>query len=147
MMDEFDRNHRFAVMAQAQGDLESLLTLAERVLDESGDTVTVVTPPRVGMVMLRLREPVDGTVYNAGEVLVTEARVALDQHEGYAMRLGRAPELTLAAAVLDAAVEARHALTSDILAQLAVLDTAEQARQLAAWREVAPTRVVFDEML
>jgi alpha-D-ribose 1-methylphosphonate 5-triphosphate synthase subunit PhnG len=145
-MAEFDRNHRFAVMAQAQGDLEPLLTLAERVLDESGDTVTVLTPPRIGMVMLRLREPVDGTVYNAGEVLVTEARVTLDRHEGYAMRLGRAPGITLAAAVLDAAVEARHALAPDILAQLAALDDAERARQLGTWREVAPTRVVFDEM-
>ena len=146
-MGEFDRNHRFAVLAQAQGDLEPLLTLAERVLEETGDAMTVVTPPRVGMVMLRLREPVDGTIYNAGEVLVTEAQVALDRHQGYAMRLGRAPEVTLAAAVLDAAVEARHALTPDILAQLAALDDAEETRQLAAWREVAPTRVVFDEML
>lgn len=145
-MVEFDRNHRFAVMAQAQGDLEPLLTLAEQVLEDAGEAVTVITPPRVGMVMLRLREPVDGTVYNAGEVLVTEAQVKLDQSQGYAMRLGRAPEVTLAAAVLDAAVEARHALAPDILAQLATLRDAEQTRQLAAWHEVATTRVVFDEM-
>ncbi len=145
-MVEFDRNRRFAVMAQAQGDQEPLLLLAERVLAETADAVTVVTPPRVGMVMLRLREPVDGTTYNAGEVLVTEAQVALDDHQGYAMRLGRAPEVALAAAVLDAAVEAHHPLSAEILTLLATLDDAEQARQLAAWRKVAPTRVAFDEM-
>lgn len=145
-MVEMDRNRRFAVMAQAQGDQEPLLLLAEQVLAETADAVTVVTPPRVGMVMLRLREPVDGTTYNAGEVLVTEAQVALDDHQGYAMRLGRAPEVTLAAAVLDAAVEAHHPLSAEILTLLTTLDEAEQARQLAAWRKVAPTRVAFDEM-
>lgn len=145
-MVEFDRNRRFSVLAQAQGDLAPLLALAERVLEASGEAVTLVTPPRVGMVMLRLREPAEGTVYNAGEVLVTEAQVALDRHQGYAMRLGRAPEVALAAAVLDAAVEARHALAPEIAAQLALLAEAEQARQRAAWHEVAATRVAFDEM-
>lgn len=142
----FDRNARFAIMAHAQGDLTPLLDLAEAVLDQSGAALMVITPPRVGMVMLRLREPVDGTLFNAGEVLVTEAQVALAEHQGYAMRLGRTPEATLAAAILDAAVEAAHPLTPRILAQLARLAAAEQERQLAAWREVAATRVAFDEM-
>jgi alpha-D-ribose 1-methylphosphonate 5-triphosphate synthase subunit PhnG len=145
-MTDFDRNGRFAIMAQAQGDLTPLLDLAEAVLDGAGGALTLVTPPRVGMVMLRLREPVDGTIFNAGEVLVTEAQVALDEHQGYAMRLGRAPEATLAAAILDAAVESEHPLTPRILEQLGQLATAEQERQLAAWREVAATRVAFDEM-
>ena len=145
-MTDYDRNSRFAIMAQAQGDLTPLLDLAEAVLDGAGTTLTMVTPPRVGMVMLRLREPVDGTIFNAGEVLVTEAQVALEQHQGYAMRLGRAPEATLAAAILDAAVEASHPLAPRILEQLDHLATAEQDRQLAAWREVAATRVSFDEM-
>ena len=111
-MTGFDRNRRFSIMAQAGTGSDDLLILAEQVLADSGDAVTVVTPPRVGMMMLRLREP----------------------------------ELTLAAAVLDAAVEAAHPLTPDILAGLATLDEAERARQLAAWGEVAPTRVAFDEM-
>ena len=108
-----DRNRRFEIMAQAQGQAETelLLLLAEAVLAEG--SLVVVTPPRVGMLMLRLREPVDGEVFNAGEVLVTEAQVALDRHQGYAMRLGRQPEVTLAAAVLDAAVESITSLLRD----------------------------------
>jgi alpha-D-ribose 1-methylphosphonate 5-triphosphate synthase subunit PhnG len=145
-MVEFDRNRRFEVLAGAQGDLGPVLALAEQILADAGDRLAVVTPPRVGMLMLRLREPVEGGVFNAGEVLVTEAQVALDRHQGYAMRLGRAPELTLAAAVLDAAVEAGHALAPAIVAELGALERAERARQRAAWREVAPTRVAFDEM-
>ena len=145
-MSSFDRNRRFSILAQATDPATPLLDLAERVLAESGAEVAVVTPPQVGMVMLRLREPVDGTVFNAGEVLVTEARVTLGVHDGYALRLGRAPELTLAAALLDAAVEGAHPLTPAIEAALGACEEAEQARQLAAWREVAPTRVAFDEM-
>ena len=145
-MSEFDRNRRFSIMAQAGAEAERLMILAEQVLVVSGESVTVVTPPRVGMMMLRLREPVHGSTFNAGEVLVTEARIALGEHQGYAMQLGRAPELTLAAAVLDAAVEAAHPLTPDILVGLATLEAAERTRQLAAWGEVAATRVAFDEM-
>lgn len=141
-----DRNRRFETLVGARGDLTSILALAEDVLAASGAALTVVTPPRAGMLMLRLREPVEGTVFNAGEVLVTEAQVALDRHQGYALRLGREPELTLAGAVLDAAVEAGHPLAPRILDQLAALDAAERERQAAAWREVAPTRVAFDEM-
>lgn len=145
-MTELDRNRRFSIMAQAGAEAERLLPLAERVLEEAGGEVTVVTPPRVGMLMLRLREPVDGTVFNAGEVLVTEAQIALGAHQGYAMRLGRAPEETLAAAVLDAAIEAKHPLTPTIGAELRSLAEAEGTRQRAAWAEIAPTRVAFDEM-
>jgi alpha-D-ribose 1-methylphosphonate 5-triphosphate synthase subunit PhnG len=137
-----DRNQRFEIMAQ--GTAEPLLALAEAVLADT--PVTVVTPPRVGMLMLRLREPVVGEVFNAGEVLVTEAQVMLGAHQGYALRLGREPAATLAAAVLDAAVEADHPLTPRILDGLRELAAAEGERQAAAWREVAPTRVAFEEM-
>lgn len=145
-MSSFDRNRRFSILAQATDPATPLLDLAERVLAESGAEVAVVTPPQVGMVMLRLREPTHGTVFNAGEILVTEARVTIGAHDGYAMRLGRAPELTLAAALLDAAVEGAHPLTPAIEVALGACEEAERARQLAAWREVAPTRVAFDEM-
>lgn len=137
-----DRNQRFEIMAQGQP--EPLQALAEQVLVDT--PVLVVTPPRVGILMLRLRESVDGLVFNAGEVLVTEARVALGEHQGYAMRLGRAIEATLAAAILDAAIEAGHPLTPLIMDSLRALAAAEQERQQAAWREVAPTRVSFEEM-
>ena len=137
-----DRTRRFEILAE--GEADRLVVLAEAVLATA--EVAVVVPPRVGTLMLRLREPVAGEVFNAGEALVAEARVALGPHEGYAMRLGRDPETTLAAAVLDVAVEAGHALAPEIGVLLADLDTAARNRAAAAWREVAPTRVVFDEM-
>jgi alpha-D-ribose 1-methylphosphonate 5-triphosphate synthase subunit PhnG len=137
-----DRTTRFEVLAQAPA--AAMLELAEAVLAEAD--IVVTTAPRVGMVMLRLREPVDGAVFNAGEVLVTEAQVAWGDHRGYALRLGREPEAALAAAVLDVAVEAGHPLTPTLLAALTDMASAEQARQAMLWQAVAPTRVSFEEM-
>jgi alpha-D-ribose 1-methylphosphonate 5-triphosphate synthase subunit PhnG len=137
-----DRDRRFEILAQ--GDAGAIMALAEDILMSA--EVAVVTPPRVGTMMLRHREPVAGTQFNAGEVLVTEASVALGPYRGYAMRLGRDLEATLAAAVIDAAAEAQHVLTPQIGALLAELVARAEAEDAAHWREVAATRVVFDEM-
>jgi len=143
--DSAARNRRFEILAQA--DVPPLHTLAEAVLaDEEHFPIHVVTPPRPGVLMLRLREPVRGTVFNAGEVLVTEAAVSLGGTPGYGMRLGREPETALAAAILDAAVAAGHPLSSRIAAFLGEQERDVRERDVAAWRGVAPTRVAFEEM-
>lgn len=137
-----DRNRRFAAMAE--GDAEPLMELAEEVL--SGSDVEVLTRPHPGTLMLRVREPVGGGVFNAGELLATEARVALGRAQGYAMRLGWQPTETLAAAILDAAMEAGHAITPRIAECLGAIEARLDQDRRAAWQEVAPTRVSFDEM-
>lgn len=138
------RNRRFELLAQ--GDAKPLHALAEDVLIEVGDGLRLLIPPRVGTLMLRLREPVRGETFNAGEVLVTEAAVAIGAHRGYAMRLGRAQETTLAAAILDAAIEANHPSIPRIEALLAEIASAIVDREAEVWRAVAPTRAVFEEM-
>ncbi len=139
------RNRRFEILAQA--DAEPLHSLAEAVLTEdAGFPVDVTSPPRPGVLMLRMREPVRGVVFNAGEVLVTEAAATVGGEPGHGVRLGRAPETALAAAILDAALAAGHPLTpqiSDLLdAQAAVI----AERDAQSWQEVASTRVEFEEM-
>lgn len=139
------RNRRLEILAQA--DALPLHTLAEAVLTDTDHfPVVVVTQPRPGVLMLRHREPVQGVVFNAGEILVTEAAVTLAGIPGYAMRLGREPETALAAAILDAAVAANHPLASTITTLLREQEIAAIERDAAAWREVAPTRVAFEEM-
>jgi len=135
-----ERDERFALLAI--GDAEAIMTLAETLLDTTD--VTLIMPPRVGMVMLQMRDPVAGETFYAGEVLVTEAQVTLGGHDGYAMRFGREPEPTLAAAILDAALEAGHMLTPQILAHLTATAAAEQERQRADWHAVIQTRLAFD---
>lgn len=79
-------------------------------------------------------------------MLVTEALVAIDGQQGYAMVQGMDREHALAGAICDAAVEAGHAASPRILA--ALHDANERAEQgyRADWATVAGTRVTFDEM-
>jgi alpha-D-ribose 1-methylphosphonate 5-triphosphate synthase subunit PhnG len=98
------------------------------------------------MLMLQARESVQGIRFNAGEVLVTEAMVAIGPCQGYAMIQGMDRELALAGAILDAAVEANHHEMPRIIALLQQIEDRSRADRRAAWARVAPTRVVFDEM-
>ena len=140
-----DRNRRFEILSQA--DAEPLHQLAEAVLTEDGRfSVDVISPPRPGVLMLRMREPVHGVVFNAGEVLVTQAAASVGGEPGHGMRLGRAPETALAAAILDAAVAAGHPLSPQIAALIEEQAAALAARDAASWQAVASTRVEFEEM-
>lgn len=140
-----DRNRRFEIFSQA--DAEPLHLLAEAVLGEVGDLpVDVTSPPRPGVLMLRMREPVHGVVFNAGEVLVTEAAVTVGGEPGHGVRLGRAPETALAAAILDAALAAGHPLAPRIIALLDEQAAVIAGRDAQSWQAVASTRVEFEEM-
>jgi len=140
--DAMTREARCEAIALAQaGDL---VPLAEEVLADA--PVQVLRGPTVGTVMLRARESVEGLVFNVGEALVTEAFVAIGDHQGYAIVQGMEHELALAGAICDAAVEASHPVTPRILAALHAAERRAMQARRAAWAEVAATRVVFDEM-
>jgi alpha-D-ribose 1-methylphosphonate 5-triphosphate synthase subunit PhnG len=137
-----DRERRFEAIAVTPA--ETLTPLADLILADS--EVRIIRGPTVGMVMLQVRESVQGIRFNVGEVLVTEALVGIAGHQGYAMVQGIEREQALAGAICDAAVEAAHPMTSRILTALATCEgQAEHARR-AAWAKVAGTRVAFDEM-
>jgi phosphonate C-P lyase system protein PhnG len=61
--------------------------------------------PRAGMVMVTVRDCFD-TPFHLGEVLVSEAEVALDGHHGYGLICGDAPEQALLLAAVEAAESA-----------------------------------------
>lgn len=137
-----NREQRLEAMAAA--DAAAIVALADDVL-ETFD-VEVTRGPSVGLLMVRVEEPVDRLPFNFAEVTVAEAEVAAGDHRGYAMVMGKSMEHALAAAVLDAAVAADHPLTERIDAFLAEAATAEERRWAARWAEVAPTRVQFEDV-
>jgi alpha-D-ribose 1-methylphosphonate 5-triphosphate synthase subunit PhnG len=137
-----NREQRFEAIAVAQA--ADLTPLADVVLADT--EVAVIRGPTVGMVMLQARESVEGIRFNVGEVLVTEALVAIGAHHGYALVQGMAHELALAGAICDAAVEADHPVSARILDALRTAETRAGATAQAAWARVAGTRVAFDEM-
>ena len=94
--------------------------------------------------MARVRETVDGEIFNLGEVLVTSCEVTLDDEPGWALVMGHDPERALCAAVVDAASRRDQAteLREDLARELAAAREVRRER----WASVQPTRVEFEEM-
>lgn len=118
--------------------------LAESVADGSLGVVQIITPPTVGMIMARVEDGALGVVFNLGEVLVSEARVSIDGHEGWGMVMGGSPDRALAVAIVDAGLEAGHSRRSTIERELLDLAEEVEATALAEWARVEPTKVEFD---
>ena len=126
----------------AHAPLERIKEFANRCLE--GAEAEVKSPPKPALVMARVRETVDGEVFNLGEVLVTSCEVFLDGESGWGMVMGDDPERALCAAVLDAA-NARgvpEEMEGELSLQLAFAREDRRAR----WAKVRPTRVEFEEM-
>jgi len=138
-MDRMERSEALARLPAA-----AVCRLAERVADGSLGEIALVTPPTVGMVMARVRDGARAEVFNAGEVLVTEARVAIADHEGWGMVMGANPDQALAIAIVDAAIEAGHAASADVERELAALAAAVEAAARAERAGLAATRVAFE---
>jgi alpha-D-ribose 1-methylphosphonate 5-triphosphate synthase subunit PhnG len=98
--------------------------------------------------MARVRETVDGELFNLGEVLATSCEVSLNGRPGWSLVLGDDPERALCAAVLDAAgrgavpEETAEEVRGELTLQLAFVREARRER----WAAVQPTRVRFEEM-
>lgn len=135
-----DRSQRFEAIAAC--DSSTLTELADRVLAREPD-LHVLQEPAPKLVMQRATDPLSGTVFNLGEVLVTAAEVRLDGEKGFAMVAGKTESTALAGAIVDAAVTAGH-LTDPITTALeAALDVSEERRR-RQWAESRATTVDFD---
>lgn len=107
-------------------------------------TITMISGPKVAMVQLRVSEGVADTVFNAGEVLVTETRLEVNGQFGFGMIIGNQPEFATALAVIDAVMRIpghHHALITARVAELANILQQQQHRQFAASNS---TKVEFD---
>lgn len=109
-----DREKRLEILSKAN---EGLLVQMGDEISNTGD-VTVIKEPTTGLFMMRALDPVTGDAFNLGEVLVTEAQVKVFDNIGHAIVMGRSPEKALAAAVIDAAIEGGHPLSSSIVGKL-----------------------------
>lgn len=123
-----------------------LTALAERLIAEGLDSLTVVKAPRTGLVVMQVREPVAEERFFLGEVLVTECTVELDGTLGWAMRAGDDRVSVLAAAVLDAVAAAGHPGAAQVDALCESVDRRREAARAAEWDEIAPTIVEFEDL-
>jgi alpha-D-ribose 1-methylphosphonate 5-triphosphate synthase subunit PhnG len=134
-----DRKAAYELLATL--DDRETIALGELALAGLDAPITIVTPPTVGMVMARAIDGALGDCFNLGEVLVTQARVAIGDVEGWGMVVGSRPERALAVALVDGAL-ARGAAPA--LAER--LEALAAARRVAHpdWQAIEATRVVFD---
>lgn len=119
--------------------------MAESCLEEA--EVEITAPPEPVLIMARVRETVDGELFNLGEVLVTRCGIRLAGEPGWSMVPGDDAERALCAAILDAASRTGDPTRYPWLeAELAsMLRLARQARR-ERWSAVQPTRVEFEEL-
>jgi alpha-D-ribose 1-methylphosphonate 5-triphosphate synthase subunit PhnG len=81
-----------------------------------------------------------------GDVMACRAEVELDGQRGWAMRLGDDRAAVLAAAVLDAEVQADRPHAAEVDALCHVVATRRAEREDREWAELAPTIVAFEEL-
>ncbi|MDO8985940.1 phosphonate C-P lyase system protein PhnG [Cypionkella sp.] len=131
----FDHARLLDVLARA--DADRLATLAEEVLTGLGPVEVVQS--RTGLVMLPMRDTVQGTDFHLGEVLVAEAHIRAAGTEGYGMVVGRDLNRAMAMAVVDAAASLGQ--TPEIRAFLLREASIQTATDTDRLREVEATRV------
>lgn len=131
----FDHARLLDILARA--DAVRLAALAEGLLPGLGPVEVVQS--RTGLVMLPLRDSVQGTDFHLGEVLVAEAHIRAAGSEGYGMVVGRDLDRAMAMAVVDAAASLSQ--TPEIRAFLHHEAAEQAATDAARLREVAATRV------
>jgi alpha-D-ribose 1-methylphosphonate 5-triphosphate synthase subunit PhnG len=131
----FDHARLLDILVRADGP--RLTALAERLLPGLG--AVEVVQSRTGLVMLPMRDTVQGTDFHLGEVLVAEAHIRAGGTEGYGMIVGRDLERAMAMAVVDAAASLGQ--TPEIRAFLQAEAQGIAAADTARLRAVEATRV------
>lgn len=97
-MNELDRN----LGALARANVGKLKAFSEVLISDLGQIE--VLQSRTGLVMLPIRDTAQGVAFHLGEVLVSEAHIRSEGHEGYGMVRGRDLEASMAMAVVDLAI-------------------------------------------
>jgi len=108
--------------------------------------VTLVATPRVGLVLVTVRESARRSLFHLGEVLVTEAKVRVSGVPGLGILQGRDLDAALDLAVVDAAWNAGLPLTAGWISRMEAAETALEATLDREQAALAATRVEFETL-
>jgi alpha-D-ribose 1-methylphosphonate 5-triphosphate synthase subunit PhnG len=126
---------------------EQVCRLASTVLEHyEKSQVKLLSGPRQGLVMLRMRETVANSLFNAGEVLVTEVKLELDDQFGFGMIIGDSPRHAMGVALVDAALRKGGAVADWLTQELTALDAQITTKNQKEQALVASTKVEFERM-
>ena len=126
---------------------EQVCHLASIVLKSyTKSQVKLLSGPRQGLVMLRMRETVANSQFNAGEVLVTEVKLELDEQFGFGMVIGDSPRRAMAIALVDAALGKGGPVADQLQQELVKLGHQLDRNHQHLQALVDTTRVEFERM-
>lgn len=108
--------------------------------------VEVVSEPQEGLTMVKMRETAQNTLFYAGEVLITESKVRVNNQPGVGIVKGHEPELALALAIIDAAFSSNLTLMNNWLPKLEELEAAGEEQWYIEQNRLAKTKVNFETM-
>jgi alpha-D-ribose 1-methylphosphonate 5-triphosphate synthase subunit PhnG len=129
----------------AEAPEADLVALADAALADGAD-FAVLTAPEVGSVAARVREPICFDHFFLGDILACRAEVSLAGVRGWAMRMGDERGATLAAAVLDAELQAGRPQADAVIELAKRVEADLLAADAAEWAQLAPTIVKFEEL-
>ena len=94
-----EKRHLFKILSKA--DRAAVIDMAEKI--KKINEVVIVKEPEKALTMIKMREPVKESLFYLGEVIVTEATVAINGVNGTAVAIGDDFDKTLSMAIIDAA--------------------------------------------
>ena len=126
------------------GDPGLRRNLADAVRSEH--PVEAVLPPRVGLILITVRESARCRRFHLGEVLVSEARVRVAGCSGRGLVQGRDLDAAVDLAVIDAALAGQLSLTTEWEGLFLAAEAHLEARLDEEQAVLAQTRVEFETL-
>lgn len=122
-----DKKRLFKIMSKADPAL--IAALAETI--RNSNDISVVKEPSKTLTMVKMREPVQQSLFYIGEVIVTEASVSLEGTRGIAVAMGDDGEKTLNMAIIDAACNKGVFMDEGVLLDLERVQTEQEQKENA----------------
>jgi alpha-D-ribose 1-methylphosphonate 5-triphosphate synthase subunit PhnG len=136
------RKRRTRVLVLGDPDLRK--SLADEV--RACCAVEEITPARVGLVLVTVRESARRSLFHLGEVLVSEAKVRVSGTPGLGLVRGRDLEAAVDLAVVDAACSAKLPLTDSWSERLEKAEADLEANLNREQVVLSRTRVEFETL-
>ncbi|MFU0789617.1 MAG: phosphonate C-P lyase system protein PhnG [Virgibacillus proomii] len=136
------RRRRTEILVQGNADLAE--KLASQI--KQAYTYKVIVKPHYGLTMVKMRESAKKSLFYIGEVLVTEAKVEINEQIGIGIVQGMEDELAMNLAIIDAAYNANLPETQMWTNILVVAEAEINRKKIKRQAELLETKVNFETM-
>lgn len=136
------RRRRTEILVQGNADLAE--KLASQI--KQAYTYKVIVKPHYGLTMVKMRESAKKSLFYIGEVLVTEAKVEINEQIGIGIVQGMEDALAMNLAIIDAAYNANLPETQKWTNLLVIAEAEINRKKVKRQAELLETKVNFETM-